>query len=269
MPDQPASGDWEWDLPPESPTPPGRGRRTLDPADDFRRTVIFTIAGIYGLLVLTPFLFMERIIEERTPGGLTHPEYYYGSLGAGLVMQLVYLTIGRDPVRYRPLMPIGTLAKLAFFVPVLILLTVSGRWLYSHAAPVMPALQSYWLPIHVSVVSLGPAGSGPHNMMLTADDSRLVVTDSGGVQEETSALGIPCLTYRDNTERAITCELGTNRLVGVDPAELARAAEQELARTLTATRPLPLWDGHAGERAADAILELVMRRKQALQRSVA
>lgn len=83
--------------------------------------LIFTIAGIYGLIVLTPFLFMENMIAERTPGGLTHPEYYYGFLGAGLVMQLVYLTIGRDPVRFRPLMPLGTLAKLAFFVPVLIL----------------------------------------------------------------------------------------------------------------------------------------------------
>ena len=52
--------------------------------------------------------------------------------------------------------------------------------------------------------------------------ARLVVTDSGGVQEETSALGVPCLTYRDNTERAVTCELGTNQLVGVDPGALAR-----------------------------------------------
>ena len=83
--------------------------------------LIFTIAGIYGLIVLTPFLFMERLIDERTPGGLTHPEYYYGFLGAALVMQLFYLTIGRDPVRFRPFMPLCTLAKLAFFVPVLIL----------------------------------------------------------------------------------------------------------------------------------------------------
>ena len=83
--------------------------------------LIFTIAGIYGLLVLTPFLFMERAIAERTPGGLTHPEYYYGFLGAALVMQLFYLTIGRDPLRFRPLMPLCTLAKLAFFMPVLIL----------------------------------------------------------------------------------------------------------------------------------------------------
>lgn len=83
--------------------------------------LIFTVAGIYGLIVLTPFLFMERAIAERTPGGLTHPEYYYGFLGAGLVMQFVYLTIGRDPARFRPLMPLGTLAKFAFFIPVLIL----------------------------------------------------------------------------------------------------------------------------------------------------
>lgn len=83
--------------------------------------LIFTLAGIYGLIVLTPFLFMERMIAERTPGGLTHPEYYYGFLGAALVMQLFYLTIGRDPVRFRPLMPFCTLAKLAFFVAVLIL----------------------------------------------------------------------------------------------------------------------------------------------------
>ena len=81
----------------------------------------FTIAGIYGLLVLTPFLFLERRIAEAAPGGLTHPEYYYGFLGAALAMQLVYLTIGRDPVRFRPLMPLCAIAKLAFFVPVLIL----------------------------------------------------------------------------------------------------------------------------------------------------
>ena len=83
--------------------------------------LIFTIAGLYGLLVLTPFLFLERVIAERSPGGLSHAEYYYGFLGAALVMQLVYLTIGRDPARYRPLMPLAALAKLAFFVPILIL----------------------------------------------------------------------------------------------------------------------------------------------------
>jgi UDP-N-acetylglucosamine 2-epimerase (non-hydrolysing) len=87
--------------------------------------------------------------------------------------------------------------------------------------------------------------------------SRLVVTDSGGVQEETSALGIPCLTYRDNTERAVTCELGTNRLVGMEPTALAAAAVAELAGPFKAAPALPLWDGHAGPRAATAVLRLL------------
>ena len=83
--------------------------------------LIFMIAGIYGLLILTPFLFLERRIADATPGGITRPEYYYGFLGAALVMQLVYLTIGRDPARFRPLMPIAALAKAVFFATILIL----------------------------------------------------------------------------------------------------------------------------------------------------
>jgi UDP-N-acetylglucosamine 2-epimerase (non-hydrolysing) len=94
-----------------------------------------------------------------------------------------------------------------------------------------------------------------------------VVTDSGGVQEETSALGVPCLTYRDNTERPITVQQGTNRLIGVDPAALERAGAEELSRSLTQARPIPLWDGRAGERAAGAIMELLDRRDGLHQRS--
>jgi UDP-N-acetylglucosamine 2-epimerase (non-hydrolysing) len=96
--------------------------------------------------------------------------------------------------------------------------------------------------------------------------ARLVVTDSGGVQEETSALGVPCLTYRDNTERPVTTELGTNRLVGMDPVALARAGAEELARPRRPVRPIPLWDGHAGDRAATAVLDLLERREGAVQR---
>jgi len=83
--------------------------------------LIFTLAGIYGLVILSPLLFLERKVAELTPGGTTQPEYYYGFLGAALVMQLVYLTIGRDPVRYRPLMPIAALAKAVFFMTIMIL----------------------------------------------------------------------------------------------------------------------------------------------------
>ena len=81
----------------------------------------FGLAGIYGLIVLTPFFFLEARIAAATPGGLTHVEYYYGFLGAAGVMQLVYLMFARVPVRLRPLMPLCALAKLAFFVPVMIL----------------------------------------------------------------------------------------------------------------------------------------------------
>lgn len=84
--------------------------------------------------------------------------------------------------------------------------------------------------------------------------ARLVVTDSGGVQEETSALGIPCVTYRTTTERPVTITDGTNELVGVDPEALREACTRRLrASKAEAAHPIPLWDGHAGARAARAI----------------
>jgi UDP-N-acetylglucosamine 2-epimerase (non-hydrolysing) len=87
------------------------------------------------------------------------------------------------------------------------------------------------------------------------EEAALVLTDSGGVQEETTILGTPCLTVRDNTERPVTIERGTNRLVGTDPATVLRAARAACVapRRSRSLRP-PLWDGHAGERTA-AILE--------------
>jgi UDP-N-acetylglucosamine 2-epimerase (non-hydrolysing) len=92
--------------------------------------------------------------------------------------------------------------------------------------------------------------------------ARLVVTDSGGVQEESSALGVPCLTYRTTTERPVTIELGTNRLIGTDPNDLAAAFRAELAtRRDFAPAAIPLWDGQAGPRAARAIEDLVTRRR--------
>jgi UDP-N-acetylglucosamine 2-epimerase (non-hydrolysing) len=82
--------------------------------------------------------------------------------------------------------------------------------------------------------------------------SRLVLTDSGGLQEETSVLGIPCLTLRANTERPITTTLGTNRLVGVDAGRIAAAAMQALEEEARPAR-IPLWDGRTAGRIVDAL----------------
>jgi UDP-N-acetylglucosamine 2-epimerase (non-hydrolysing) len=82
-----------------------------------------------------------------------------------------------------------------------------------------------------------------------------VVTDSGGLQEETTALGIPCFTLRDNTERPVTIELGTNTLLGLAPERLREVPA--LLRAAAEGGVPPLWDGRAGERAAEAIESLV------------
>jgi UDP-N-acetylglucosamine 2-epimerase (non-hydrolysing) len=83
--------------------------------------------------------------------------------------------------------------------------------------------------------------------------ARLVLTDSGGVQEETTVLGVPCLTLRENTERPITITEGTNRLVGRSPADIRSAIAETLSDPPAPRRPA-LWDGHAADRIADAVL---------------
>jgi UDP-N-acetylglucosamine 2-epimerase (non-hydrolysing) len=87
------------------------------------------------------------------------------------------------------------------------------------------------------------------------DGALVVLTDSGGLQEETTVLGIPCLTLRENTERPVTVTLGTNRLVGRDPVALARAFEDVFAGRWPRGSCPPRWDGHAGERVIDVLLE--------------
>jgi len=85
------------------------------------------------------------------------------------------------------------------------------------------------------------------------DGAALVLTDSGGLQEETTVLGIPCLTLRTSTERPITVEEGTNQVVGTDPDRIVAAAREVLATGVRPRRPT-LWDGHAADRIAEVVL---------------
>jgi len=84
-------------------------------------------------------------------------------------------------------------------------------------------------------------------------NARLVVTDSGGIQEETTILQVPCLTVRENTERPITVSCGWNRLVGTDPDALVSACRRELARGPRRGQRPPLWDGKASQRILDVL----------------
>ena len=85
--------------------------------------------------------------------------------------------------------------------------------------------------------------------------AKLVLTDSGGLQEETTALGIPCLTLRENTERPITIEMGTNILVGTNPNKIRQTAFEILSNDVKKDAKIPLlWDGKTAERICDALV---------------
>jgi UDP-N-acetylglucosamine 2-epimerase (non-hydrolysing) len=94
-----------------------------------------------------------------------------------------------------------------------------------------------------------------------------VLTDSGGIQEEASSLGVRCFTLRDTTERPVTVELGTNTLLGMEPSQI-RTIPQMLNQEIRSTSEIPLWDGRAGGRAAavihDFLAESVSLRRPAL-----
>jgi UDP-N-acetylglucosamine 2-epimerase (non-hydrolysing) len=85
--------------------------------------------------------------------------------------------------------------------------------------------------------------------------ARIVLTDSGGIQEETTVLGVPCLTIRENTERPVTVTMGTNQVVGEDPERVLAAARKIFHEKPKAPRVPPLWDGHSAERIVSIILK--------------
>ena len=82
---------------------------------------------------------------------------------------------------------------------------------------------------------------------------KFVISDSGGIQEETTYLGIPCLTVRENTERPITCEIGTNEIVGTDTQKIIHSAKLIMADKWKKGEIPPLWDGHTAERIVEVL----------------
>jgi len=93
-------------------------------------------------------------------------------------------------------------------------------------------------------------------------NSKFVLTDSGGLQEETTALGIPCITMRENTERPITVDEGTNTIVGTDGDKIRNESAAILAGNGKSGRVPELWDGQASERIVDAFLRLLDQRSK-------
>lgn len=81
----------------------------------------FIIAGLYGIVALTPQYFAEGFIGRRFPPPITHPEYFYGFIGVVIVFHLLFLMIAKDPLRYRPLMLLAMTEKFVFGVPTVLL----------------------------------------------------------------------------------------------------------------------------------------------------
>ena len=94
---------------------------------------------------------------------------------------------------------------------------------------------------------------GYTDFMALVASARLVLTDSGGLQEETTVLGVPCLTMRENTERPVTITHGTNSLVGVSPEKIVKEAMRVLGSPQPVSSPPPLWDGRASQRIVSVL----------------
>jgi UDP-N-acetylglucosamine 2-epimerase (non-hydrolysing) len=209
------------------------------------------------LLTHSPEAF-ENLAREGVPSmriryvGNTMIDTLLGNVGAARALA-VWEEFGLEPRRY----VLVTLHR-----PALVdspeLLRATMRALLRIAAelpvvfPVHPRTRARLDELGIPPGSVHLVDPQPYGRFLSLEaEAAAVVTDSGGVQEETTVLGVPCFTLRDNTERPVTVTHGTNTLLGLDPARLA-----EIPERLKTHRPAltpPLWDGLAGGRAADEV----------------
>jgi UDP-N-acetylglucosamine 2-epimerase (non-hydrolysing) len=152
--------------------------------------------------------------------------------------------------------------------------TAEGIERVGHALRSISAELPLIFPVHprtrhdleVFGVDLGPNVQlvGPRSYMEFLNlwkDAVVVLTDSGGLQEETTALGVPCITLRDNTERPVTVDEGTNVLAGTDPEEVVAETRKVLAGKAKTGRRPQLWDGRAAERIVAELVRLIPTRR--------
>ena len=83
--------------------------------------VVFAVAGIWGLLIITPLYFMFELVGKQDPPAITHPGFYYGLVGCALAWQIAFILIARDPVRLRPMMLASVVEKFAYAIAILVL----------------------------------------------------------------------------------------------------------------------------------------------------
>lgn len=155
-----------------------------------------------------------------------------------------------DPVSLRRLL--GTFGEVAARIPVIFPVHPRTRLRIAEAGLELPC----------NLLMIDPLGY--HDFLQLWQNAKLVATDSGGLQEETTALGVPCLTLRENTERPVTVECGTSRLVGSDPRRIMAAiddllsscneSDSGIAQSRNRTI-IPLWDGAAAGRIVDCLID--------------
>jgi UDP-N-acetylglucosamine 2-epimerase (non-hydrolysing) len=211
------------------------------------------------------FLHCDEAVENLRAEGIAEERMHF--VGNTMIDTLVALE-----GRFREL---GTAARLGVPPGGFLLVTlhrpalVDGP-LLPHAMTELSALAGEMpvvFPVHPRTRKMIEADAGAPGLLLTDPvgyldflslmaDAGAVLTDSGGIQEETTYLGVPCFTLRDNTERPVTIRAGTNTLLGLEPAAIATIPGALAERRAAPAEPPPLWDGHAAERVAEVVAGL-------------
>jgi UDP-N-acetylglucosamine 2-epimerase (non-hydrolysing) len=206
------------------------------------------VCFVGNVMIDTLYSCLDRAIPAReTLIGLAGEEEGEAALTRGFALVTLHRPSNvDDPAKLEQILT--ALANIARDIPLVFPMHPRTRTMIANARlePLLDAASIYTSPPLSYLQTLG-----------LMRDARLVITDSGGMQEETTGLGVPCLTFRDNTERPATVEDGTNVLVGTSPIALLAAVADALANGGKKGRIPPLWDGKASVRIAERIAQFL------------